>query len=579
LTSEGSVAEGWPADGVFVSDSVGNAYDGPQVVAGDSDRLLLTWSMARDGGYDVYAQCLDNTGEIPPGWAPDGQPVCALPGSQILESMIADGEGGFIVSWRDFRSGTPNVYVQRIDGSGAIVAGWPADGLQVCSTPGVASLLCSDGAHGAIVAWIDRRAGNQDLYGHHVTSGGTLDLAWPVGGLAVCADSAEQRQLVMAGDGVGGAFLAWTDARDPWTDIYAQHIRGGTALWDADGVSVCAAADFQDRPQIAAVEGSETAVVVWADERFDGLYAQRIGQNGAPTAGWPTDGIPIKVMLNFGYAGISVLADSAGGAYVGWSSYYDNGSGGGFDLYSQRLTSAGMVAPGWPAGGLPIAPGPGDQGNAQWLLLDSGLLVAAWEDGGSAIHLRAAAVAPDGVVPTSFARVATRLASDFVQLTWFGSDRAGQWVDLLRSSAVDPPRPLARLRVEPSGRLEYVDRDVYAGSRYAYWLYSVGLDDAILLDSLTVITPARPRLALGTIRPLPAGSTAVVELALHPSIAADLECIDVSGRRVFETRIEGSESPPQEITLTGLRGVASGVYMLRLSQGDEAATARIVVVR
>jgi hypothetical protein len=205
--------------------------------------------------------------------------------------------------------------------------------------------------------------------------------------------------------------------------------------------------------------------------------------------------------------------------------------------------------------------------------------VAAWEDWGAGVDIRAAAIAPDGVVPTSFARVATRLASDFVQLTWFGSDRAGQWVDLLRSSGVDPPRPLARLRVEPSGRLEYVDRDVYAGSRYAYWLYSVGLDDAILLDSLTVITPARPRLALGTIRPLPAGSTAVVELALHPSIAADLECIDVSGRRVFETRIEGSESPPQEITLTGLRGVASGVYMLRLSQGDEAATARIVVVR
>src|ERR1043165_6544265 len=75
---------------------------------------------------------------------------------------------------------------------GAVAASWPSDpmvNVPVCTAPDnqYVPRAVSDGAGGAIVAWMDRRDGvSYDIYAQHVRPGGDTDPAWPVNGVPVC---------------------------------------------------------------------------------------------------------------------------------------------------------------------------------------------------------------------------------------------------------------------------------------------------------------------------------------------------------------------------------------------------------
>ena len=68
----------------------------------------------------------------------------------------------------------------------------------------------SDGAGGAIVGWHDARAGAPDVYAQRLDDSGAA--LWGVDGVAVSTAPDTQRTVAMAGDGAGGAVLAWADA-------------------------------------------------------------------------------------------------------------------------------------------------------------------------------------------------------------------------------------------------------------------------------------------------------------------------------------------------------------------------------
>jgi hypothetical protein len=81
-------------------------------------------------------------------------------GSQYTGSIMGDGSGGAFIAWYDNRNPAPvgppySVYVQRITQEGVVAAGWPQDGLPVCSDgcTEYAPRLASDGAGGIFVAW------------------------------------------------------------------------------------------------------------------------------------------------------------------------------------------------------------------------------------------------------------------------------------------------------------------------------------------------------------------------------------------------------------------------------------------
>jgi len=317
----------WTANGVAVCTATGIQQD-PAVVSDTQGGALLSWRDER-AGVDIYAQRVNETGAVQ--WAANGLAVSAVAGNQEAPVAIPDGTGGMIVSWIDSRGADQDIYAQRMSSTGA--AQWAANGAAVCVTTGNQRRprLCTDGANGAIVTWEDGRGASTDVYAQRIGSAGTTQ--WlPATGVAVCTAPSEQLTPAVTVDPVGGAIVAWSDARNGGTaaDVYAQHVQpGGTTLWTADGVRLCDATGVQDQPDVVA-DGTGGAAVSWRDYRnssYSDIFGQRVDANGqVPDQCVPPDtlssSVPITTVAtqnyrtfdqgNFFWSGVAVFGTGGG---------------------------------------------------------------------------------------------------------------------------------------------------------------------------------------------------------------------------------------------------------------------------
>lgn len=142
-------------------------YGGPggragSIVGDGTGGALLTWVDHRGGATaDVYAQRVTSDGVTATGWLMNGSPVSTAQGDQLVPAIVTDGQGGAIVAWQDRRPDSPaTLRWIRLDSSGHITADEPADGAVITATPDLSQepVLCSDGATGAFVAWVDMGA-------------------------------------------------------------------------------------------------------------------------------------------------------------------------------------------------------------------------------------------------------------------------------------------------------------------------------------------------------------------------------------------------------------------------------------
>lgn len=195
----------------------------PQLVTDATDGAIVVWQDASSG--DVSAQRVSGAGV--PQWAANGVPVrnvIGSPRSFTSARAIPDGAGGAIVSWDDFRSGSSNVYLQRLNNAG--VPQWTFNGVAVSTAAGGrrAMQIASDSIGGAIVVWGDGRTAatsGEDVYAQRFDAAGILQ--WPEATvITTAADDQTFPQLVT--DSIGGAIVAWQDRRDGNNDIYAQRI-------------------------------------------------------------------------------------------------------------------------------------------------------------------------------------------------------------------------------------------------------------------------------------------------------------------------------------------------------------------
>jgi hypothetical protein len=99
------------------------------------------------------------------------------------------------------------------------------------------------------------------------------------------------------------------------------------------------------------------------------------------------------------------------------------------------------------------------------------------------------------------------------------------------------------------------------------------------VTSAPTAPPERPSLAVRapSSTPAPRGGL-VVSVSLPSDSPARLELIDVAGRRIASHEVGGLGPGTHELKLME-PAITSGVYLLRLSQSDRAATAKAVVVR
>jgi hypothetical protein len=97
---------------------------------------------------------------------------------------------------------------------------------------------------------------------------------------------------------------------------------------------------------------------------------------------------------------------------------------------------------------------------------------------------------------------------------------------------------------------------------------------------VTVEVPPAPRLQLSGARPNPAVAPLVVAFALAGSEPARLDLRDIAGRGVLTREVGSLGAGAHVVNLAESRALpAPGLYFLRLSQGADVRTARVVVLR
>ena len=305
----------WAAGGIPVC-TQGGEQEKPKIVPDGAGGVIITWVDNRSGTRDIYAQKVDSGGNV--AWGPNGKPVCAAVGEQDFPNIASDGSGGAFIAWNDERSGFTEIYAQKLDTSGNAV--WTGDGVNVASNTCETSAgpgIVNDSTGGAIIAWYDRRVAQCDIYGQRIDPTGNL--LWTDGGKAICTTGNAWPPngsgfLPLVPNGSGGAMTAWAVQVSSNRYVYAQNIEaGGAAKWRTNGVAVSTYPGDAENPRLDT-DGAGGAIIAWHGTQGQGTtnaFAQRIDSNGA--AVWAENGIDTGIG---GYYEPWVVSDGAGGVYI-----------------------------------------------------------------------------------------------------------------------------------------------------------------------------------------------------------------------------------------------------------------------
>jgi hypothetical protein len=302
-------------------------------------------------------------------------PICIAADYQQRTVICSDGAGGAIIAWQDFRSGTSwDIYAQRIDANGNTK--WTSDGIPICNqadqqmTPQIAE----DGAGGAYISWLDDR--NYTVYAQRVSSSGTA--MWTANGVQVYLGTGLASDHKLITDLSGNAILAWVDNRNGWDgDIFAQKLsNAGSRMWTASGVQVCVYGSYVGNMQMIA-DGGNGAIIVWDEYLIGGynnrdIYAQKINSSGIYQ--WTLHGKAICTAAN-SQTYPKLVPDGSGGAIIVWN---DERSGGDYDVYAQKVDASGTLS--WTPGEVAVCALGSWQLDPAIISTSSNGAIIAWRD-------------------------------------------------------------------------------------------------------------------------------------------------------------------------------------------------------
>ncbi len=410
----------------------------PVATSDGAGGMIVAWVEETPGGGDIYAQRVSKSGDLL--WTAGSTPVCTAAQTQFEPAIVADGAGGAIVAWVDQRSGSNEIYAQRLDPSGT--PQWTANGVALTAS-GTASrdhlVLAPSGTDGAIAAWIDLRSGSPGIYARRIDLSGTP--RWTSNGVALTTGLATYSNPSLVIDGKGGAILLcqrspisgsmisaiaqrvaangtvrWgsgvfhteTGLNAPracedgnsgvffsWevpgtnTDLWGQRIDStGAIKWGAAGLAINAEASVQQDASLRP-DGADGLYAVWRDSR-GGFYGQRL--NGSGTRLWNPAGVLLASASGSATTG-QLLGDGASGGRFAWADL-DPGN---LDILAQRFDGSG--APLWGATKDTVSSAAQDQSNAA--IVADGLdgTMVAWQDARTGMsHIYAARLDRYGVL-------------------------------------------------------------------------------------------------------------------------------------------------------------------------------------
>jgi hypothetical protein len=582
VSEHGDMVAGWTPDGTPIDVGPGDQLLLWVVTASNGDLVMAVYRAASPA---LVLHRRTPSGAVASGWPAAGLIVMSGPLSEVAR-LVADPFGGIFVVWTDFRTGNPDLHAQHVDVAGAIAAGWPAGGLAIAT--GAAGTYgpdaCSDGNDGLLIAWHDDRdlgAGTHlKIWASRVRADGTLEPGWITGGSPVFTAPRGGELARIAPDDLGGAYVAWVDHRswpvtnpspEQFLDIFAHHLLlNGTRdpAWPANGLPIATTSATEWDASLIA-DGLGGAFVVWSSSVTPRL--QRLVPQGI-AAGWPVGGLTPAAGATASFGGLSLHSDGAAGALVGWW------HGGDPRHQVQRVQSNGTLFPGWPASGRAIDSDGVPQLYGSIAGDGVGGVYVAWSSDDAFADVFLQHLSIDGVVGVQVACIGFAVTTGSVRVEWQTSgDAVAGWV-VERSE--DDVHWNVRASVTPdgSGRIVHVDQeDVVAGARYGYRL-GWTLDGSDRRSSPTwVEIPAAAGLSLAGFQPNPAAGTARVRYTTPVAGPAEIELLDLAGRRLAHRRVMAAPGPAE--CRFDVATLAPGVYLVRLRQLDRTVTTRGVVSR
>lgn len=347
-----TIAPGWPDGGKVIATTLLGQL--PRVVADGTGGAIVAWNSEPN----IYVQRIGSDGLKWPLWPVNGKAATGSGGSFELVWLAADGLGGAFLTWAAAVGPGTNLFAQHVDESGNIDGGWPADGMRIGPLAGDqrAATIAGDGAGAAIVAWQDGRDAATtgfDIYAQRLTASGASTPGCPADGLAVSTAGGDQTGPRVASDGNGGALIAWWDKRaDAAGDAYASRVtpEGGIAPgWPANGTALSTATGAQ-LPNLDAVvaDGTGGGYFCWQDGRRipqgggHDIYVQRLLGDGTRAPGWPVDGIALSARPTDQTAS-RAAPNGSGGAIVAWQDGYVVSGTPIPDIYAARINADGST--------------------------------------------------------------------------------------------------------------------------------------------------------------------------------------------------------------------------------------------
>jgi hypothetical protein len=361
----------WQENGVFLR---GNTWSPRQFTAvpDGSGGMITVWyeSFAGPYSFQVTAQRVDASGTVR--WGPTGIVVAGSDvGREYQVFAIPDCGTGLIVAWMMSRLdslGPDTLCVQRYDSTGS--PRWESPFVLVTAdTLGpYPPRVCSDGQAGACVAWSAWRGTEYRTFAQHIDSTGHL--TWPGTGVSLFASSCYPNDAIPLPSGyvIVGGIADSIRAQRTDTD--------GQILWGPDGCSVYhGTSGGRGLSRVCALPGPDSTIyVVWSEKRGSiyGVHAQLVASTGQRL--WDSLGADVGSVNSGESRSFSAVCDGRGGLIVSWPTL--TGGVTGWDLYAQRLDSAGQLL--WGNPGLGIATDSGRQSREPCVVTDErqGAIVA-----------------------------------------------------------------------------------------------------------------------------------------------------------------------------------------------------------
>ncbi|HKA24817.1 MAG TPA: FlgD immunoglobulin-like domain containing protein [Candidatus Eisenbacteria bacterium] len=174
-------------------------------------------------------------------------------------------------------------------------------------------------------------------------------------------------------------------ARLAWVSVLLALASPAAADWPPFGRAIETAGDSQVHSAIAT-DGSDGAIVVWQDPRFEreNIFVQHVLASGDLDPTWPVDGRSLlgdPTALDKADGGQFfpvIVSDGAHGAIVAWQDLRDSLTD--FDVFAQHILASGVVDPAWPANGTALTRELGNQEELRIVSDGAGGAIVSWID-------------------------------------------------------------------------------------------------------------------------------------------------------------------------------------------------------